>query len=81
MSMVVWGWAAAWLAARLWLEWQVDREWLPDTGDVREDYTRWSVPPPNALSPAGERLWRLRYQVTLWGFAGWVALVVLLFLL
>ena len=36
---------------------------------------------PNALTPEGERPWRLRYQVTLWGFLGWVALVVLLFLL
>ena len=76
MSNVVWGWAAAWLAARLWLEWQVDRHWLPGTGEVREDYTGWRVPPPDALTHEGERLWRLRYQVTVWGFLGWVALVI-----
>ena len=73
----MWGWAGAWLAWRLSLEWQVDRHWLPGTEDVREDYTRWSVPPPDALTPEGERLWRLRHKVTVWGFLGWVALVIL----
>ena len=81
MSMVVWGWAGVWLAIRLWLEWQVDQNWLPGTEEVREDYTEWSVPPADALTPEGERLWRRRYQVTLWGFLGWVALVVTMFLL
>lgn len=71
MTALVWGWAAAWVLGRLWLEWQVDRHWLPGTEEVREDWTRWSRPPPNALAPEGERLWRLRYQVTLWGFVGW----------
>jgi hypothetical protein len=28
MNVVVGGWAGVWLAARLWLEWQVDRHWL-----------------------------------------------------
>ena len=31
MSTIVWGWAAAWLIGRLWLEWRVDRSWLPGT--------------------------------------------------
>jgi hypothetical protein len=75
MSIIVWTWAGAWLVARLWLEWRVDQHWLPGTAEVAEDYTRWSVPPPNALTPEGERLWRGRYRVTLWGFVGWVALV------
>ena len=74
--MLLWGWAAVWLLARLWLEWRVDREWLPGTEDTREDYTRWSTPPPGALTPAGERPWRLRYRFTLWGFVGWVALAI-----
>ena len=77
----MWGWAAVWLAWRLRLEWQVAGQWLPNTGDVREDYTRWSVPRRNSLTPEGERLWRLRYQVTRWGFLGWMALVVITFLL
>jgi hypothetical protein len=74
MSMLVWGWAGVWLVWRLWLEWQVDQCWLPEAGEVREDYSRWSVPPAGALTAEGERLWRLRYRVTAWGFTGWVAL-------
>ncbi len=74
MTVLMWGWAGVWLLARLWLERQVDRHWLPDTGDVREDWTNWAVPPPDALTPEGERLWRLRYRVTSWGFVGWVLL-------
>ena len=77
MSVIVWGWVALWLAARLWLEWQVDRCWLPGTAEVREDYTNWRVPPPDALTDEGERLWRLRYRVTVWGFLLWLLLAVI----
>jgi hypothetical protein len=75
MSAIVWGWVAAWMIVRLWLEWRVDRSWLPGTAEVREDYTRWSAPPANALTQEGERLWVLLYRVTLWGFLIWLALV------
>jgi hypothetical protein len=80
VTVILWGWAGLWLLARLWLEWQVDREWLPGTADVREDWTRWSTPPRGALTPRGERLWRLRHRLTLWGFLGWVALAVVWFM-
>jgi hypothetical protein len=43
MSAIVWGWAAAWLIGRMWLEWRVDRSWLPGTAEIREDY-RFGVP-------------------------------------
>ena len=71
----MWIWAAGSLAWCLWLEWQVERSWLPGTDEVREDYTRWSVPPADALTVEGARLWRVRYKVTAWGFAGWVLLL------
>jgi hypothetical protein len=45
MSTIVWGWAAAWLIGRLWLEWRVERSWLPGTAEVREYYTDWAVHP------------------------------------
>jgi hypothetical protein len=77
MTLLIWGWAAVWLAVRLWLEWRVDSEWLPGTADVREEWTTWSVPPPNALTPEGERLWRVLYQVTVGGFLGWLLLATL----
>jgi hypothetical protein len=64
MSTIVWSWAGVWLVSCLWLEWQLDRAWLPGTQDIREDYTRWSKPPVHALTPGGERLWRLRFRVT-----------------
>jgi hypothetical protein len=75
MSAIVWGWVAVWMIVRLWLEWRVDRSWLPGTAEVREDYTKWSVPPPNALTEEGERLWLLLYRVSVWGFLIWLALV------
>jgi hypothetical protein len=77
MTTLVWGWAAVWLAMRLWLEWRVDAQWLPATGDVREEWTDWSSPPPGALTAEGERLWHTRYRVTVWGFLGWLALATL----
>jgi hypothetical protein len=77
MTILVWGWAAAWLGMRLWLEWRVDNQWLPGTTDIREDWTRWSVPPANALTAEGERLWRTRYRVTAYGFLGWLVLATL----
>ena len=76
MSALMWGWAAAWLGWCLGLEWRVDRSWLPGTQEIREDYSRWSVPPADALTDEGARLWRLRYRVTGWGFAGWLVLLV-----
>ena len=36
MSAIVWGWAAAWLIGRLWLEWRVEQSWLPGTTELRE---------------------------------------------
>ena len=77
MTTLVWGWAAIWLTARLWLEWKVDNQWLPGTADIREDWTVWSSPPPNALTSDGERLWRTRYHVTTWGFTAWLILATL----
>jgi hypothetical protein len=80
MSAIVWGWIAVWMIIRLWLEWRVDRSWLPGTVEVREHYTNWSVPPSNALTEEGERLWVLLYRVTVWGFLVWLALVAIWFL-
>jgi hypothetical protein len=77
MSTVVWGFAGLWLIARLWLEWRIGQCWLPGTADVREDYTNWAVPPAGALTPDGERLWRVLYRVTAWGFLIWCMLVVI----
>ena len=77
MTTLVWGWAGIWLAMRLWLEWKVDTQWLPGAGDIREDWTDWASPPPNALTADGERLWRTRYRVTVLGFTGWLALATL----
>jgi hypothetical protein len=76
MAMIVWGWAGVWLTWCLWLDWQVNRSWLPGTQQVREYYTHWSAPPANALTSAGERFWRLRQKVTGRGFAAWVLLLV-----
>jgi hypothetical protein len=53
------------MIVRLWLEWRVDRSWLP---------------PPNALTPGGERLWRMLYRITVWGFLIWLALVAIWFI-
>ena len=75
MSTMVWGWAAVWLILRLWLEWRVGQSWLPGTAELREDYTNWAVPPANALTPEGERLWRLLHRVTVWGFLLWLLMV------
>ena len=58
----------------------VDRSWLPGTTEVREDYTKWSVPPPNTLTEQGERLWVLLYRVTVRGFLIWLALVAIWFI-
>jgi hypothetical protein len=80
MSTMVWGWIAVWMIVRLWLEWRVDRSWLPGTAEVQQDHTNWAVPPPNALTPDGERLWRVLYRVTLWGFVIWLLLVAIWFL-
>ena len=80
MSTMVWGWAAVWLILRLWLEWRVDQSWLPGAAEAQEDYTNWAVPPPNALTPEGERFWRLLYRFTLWGFLAWLLLVAIWFL-
>jgi hypothetical protein len=80
MSAIVGGWIAIWMIVRLWLEWRVDRSWLPGTAEVREDYSNWAVPPPNALTPEGERLWRVLYRVTVWGFGIWLALVAIWFI-
>ena len=71
----MWSWAGVWLLSCLGLEWQVDRAWLPGTEEIREEYTRWSVPPVHALAPDGERIWRLRYRVTASGFVDWLVLV------
>jgi len=79
MSAVVWGWIAVWMIVRLWLEWRVDRSWLPGTTEVREVYSNWAVPPANALTPEGERLWRVLYRVTVWGFGIWLLLVAIWF--
>ena len=55
MSTIVWSWAGVWLVSCPWLEWEVDRAWLPGTQEIREDYTRWSVPPLHELAYADER--------------------------
>jgi hypothetical protein len=80
MSTLVWGWIAVWMIVRLWLEWRVDRSWLPGTVEVQQDYTNWRVPPPDALTPEGERLWRVLYHVTLWGLVIWLLLVAIWFI-
>jgi hypothetical protein len=67
------------MLVRLWLEWRVDRSWLPGTAQVKEDYSNWAVPPSNALTPEGERLWRMLYRVTGWGFGIWLAVVAIWF--
>lgn len=77
MSTLVWGFGGLWLIARLWLEWRIDQSWLPGTADIREDYTNWAVPPPDALTPDGGRLWRLLHRVTDGGFLTWCLLVVI----
>jgi hypothetical protein len=80
MSAIVWGWIAAWMIVRLWLEWKVDQSWLPGTSEMREYYSDWAVPPSNALTPEGERLWRVLYRVTVWGFGVWLVLVAIWFI-
>jgi hypothetical protein len=80
MSAIVWGWVAVWMIVRLWVEWRVDRSWLPGAAEVREHYTKWSVPPPNALTEEGERRWVLLYRVTVWGFLIWLVLVAIWFI-
>jgi hypothetical protein len=80
MSAIVWGWIAVWMIVRLWLEWRVDRSWLPGTAELRENYSNWAVPPANALTPEGERLWRVLYRVTLSGFGIWLLLVAIWFI-
>lgn len=75
MSTLIWTWAFTWLCGCLWLDWRVNNEWLPGTDDLREERNGGLTPPPDALTPLGERLWRRRYQVTLYGLLGWCALV------
>ena len=75
MADLIWGWAFAWLAWRLVLEWRVANQWLPDTDDVLQEHGGGRHPPPNAFTPEGERLWRLRWHVTVWGGLAWCALV------
>ena len=79
MSWLMWGWAAAYLAGHLVLWHRVDREWL-DPDDDRRDGHPGFAPPPNALTPAGEQLWRRAKRFTFVGFGGWVVLAVTWFL-
>ena len=79
MATVMWGWAGVWLVMRLWLDWKVGTQWLPGTDEIREEWTRGSVAPPNALTAEGERLWVTLHRVTVWGFLGWVGIAVLWF--
>jgi hypothetical protein len=68
------------MIVRLWPEWRVDQSWLPGTTEVKEDYSNWADPPANALTPEGERLWRVLYRVTVWGFGIWLGLVAIWFI-
>ena len=72
---MIWGWAFAWLAWRLVLEWGIAREWIPGSVDADDVHDGGRRPPPDAFTPRGERLWRLRWHVGTWGFLGWCALV------
>ena len=75
MSALIWGWAFAWLAWRLFLEWRIAREWIPGSYDFDDVPDGGRHAPRAAFSPAGARLWRLRWHVTTWGLLGWCALV------
>lgn len=75
MAIIIWGWAFAWLAWRLVLEWRIAREWIPGSYDLDVYVDGGPRPPVDAFSPAGARLWRLRWHVTTWGLLGWCALV------
>ena len=76
MAALIWGWAFAWLAWRLVLEWRIAREWIPGSYDPDLHLDGGRRPPQAAFSSAGARLWRLRWHVTTWGGLGWCALVV-----
>jgi hypothetical protein len=76
MATFIWGWAFAWLAWRLVLEWRIGSQWRPDCEIWEEDRpTGGRTPPPDALTSEGERLWRQRWLVNLAGVFGWCALV------
>lgn len=78
MSTLLWGWAAVYVFGYLMLWQGVESEWLDPFDERREDATGLRMP-RNALTPRGERRWRVARRFTLIGFGGWVIVVLVWF--